>query len=76
MPAIDGTGLHALEAFSDRLRRSGRSVLLCGAREQPARFLRASKYLERLGPENLVSDITAALARARALTQATGIGSA
>jgi len=27
-------------------------------------FLRASKYLERLGPENLVSDITAALTRA------------
>ncbi len=76
MPAIDGTGLHALEAFSDRLRRSGRSVLLCGAREQPARFLRASKYLERLGPENLFSEITGALARARALTQATGIGSA
>ncbi len=71
MPAIDATGLHALEAFSDRLRRSGRSVLLCGARDQPARFLRASKFLERLGPENLVSDITAALARARA--QANGI---
>jgi SulP family sulfate permease len=75
MPAIDATGLHALEAFSDRLRRSGRSVLLCGARDQPARFLRASKFLERLGPENLVSDITAALARARALTQANVVAS-
>jgi SulP family sulfate permease len=73
MPAIDATGLHALEAFSDRLRQSGRSVILCGARDQPARFLRASKYLERLGPENLVNDITAALARARA--QANGVGS-
>jgi SulP family sulfate permease len=75
MSAIDATGLHALETFSDHLRKSGRFVLLCGARDQPARFLRASKYLERLGPENLVSDITAALTRAHDLTQANVVGS-
>jgi SulP family sulfate permease len=67
MPAIDVTGLHALETFSDRLIRSGRTVLLCGARDQPARLLRASMFLRHLGPEDLVSDITTALARARAL---------
>ena len=36
MTAIDATGLHALEQFSDRLRKTGRSLLLCGARDQPA----------------------------------------
>ena len=36
MTAIDATGLHALEVFSDRLRKTGRTLLLCGAREQPA----------------------------------------
>ncbi len=39
MTAIDATGLHALEIFSDRLRKTGRTLLICGAREQPARML-------------------------------------
>jgi SulP family sulfate permease len=67
MPAIDATGLHALEQFYDRLQRSGRSVLLCGARDQPLRLLRGSTLLEHLGAENLVSDIETALARAQSL---------
>jgi MFS superfamily sulfate permease-like transporter len=32
MTAIDATGLHALEMLSDRLKKSGRTLLLCGAR--------------------------------------------
>src|SRR6202050_4573307 len=32
MTAIDGTGLHALEVFSDRLRKTGRTLLLRRAR--------------------------------------------
>ncbi len=31
MNAIDATGLHALERLSDRLKRSGRTLVLCGA---------------------------------------------
>jgi sulfate permease, SulP family len=67
MPAIDATGLHALEQLSDRLRGSGRSVLLCGARDQPLRLLRGSPFLERLGSENILGDIETALARAQLL---------
>jgi SulP family sulfate permease len=35
MTAIDATGIAALEELADQLRRSGRSMLLCGARPQP-----------------------------------------
>jgi len=39
MTAIDGTGLHALERFADALKASGRTLLLCGMRDQPARMM-------------------------------------
>ena len=32
MTAIDATGLHALEVLSDRLKASGRTLIVCGAR--------------------------------------------
>jgi SulP family sulfate permease len=67
MQAIDATGVHALEQVRDRLRRSGRHVLLCGARDQPLRLLRGSTFLQRLGPENLLSDIGTAITRAEYL---------
>jgi sulfate permease, SulP family len=36
MTALDATGIHALEQFSDRLHKMGKTLLLCGAREQPS----------------------------------------
>jgi sulfate permease, SulP family len=67
MQAIDATGVHALEQVTNRLRGSGRHVLLCGARDQPLRLLRGSTFLQRLGPENLLSDIGTAITRAEYL---------
>ena len=67
MTAIDATGLHALERFSDQLRRSGRTLLMCGARHQPAKFLAKAEFIEEIGRENIVPHVEAALARARAL---------
>jgi SulP family sulfate permease len=65
MTAIDGTGLHALEALGDRLRKSGRSMLLCGARDQPAQFLNQAAFVEHVGPRNFLPHVEGALARAR-----------
>jgi len=65
MTAIDATGLHALEQFSDRLKKSGRILLLCGARDQPARFLDQAEFVEHVGPENILPHVEAALDRAR-----------
>ena len=44
MTAIDGTGLHALERFADALRASGRTLLLCGMRDQPARMMERAAF--------------------------------
>jgi SulP family sulfate permease len=65
MTALDATGLHAIEQFSDRLRRTGKTLLLCGAREQPAQLLARSDFLKHVGAENVLPHIQDALARAR-----------
>jgi sulfate permease, SulP family len=65
MTALDATGLHELERLAQRLRDSGRTLLLCGARSQPAQLLRQSPFLQYLGEENMLPHVEAALSRAR-----------
>jgi sulfate permease, SulP family len=64
MTALDATGLHALEVFANRLRKSGRILLLCGARDQPAQLLQKADFTEHIGRENVLPHIEAALQRA------------
>lgn len=64
MTALDATGLHALESLADRLKASGRTLLLCGAREQPARLLQKAEFRHHVGAENILPHIEAALTRA------------
>ena len=64
MTAIDATGLHALEQLADRLKRSGRTLLLCGAPPQPSTMLQRTEFVEHVGPDNILPNITAALQRA------------
>jgi SulP family sulfate permease len=67
MTAIDGTGLHAVEHFAEVLRASGRTLLLCGMRDQPARMMERAEFHEHIGDENMLPSLEAALVRARAL---------
>ena len=69
MTAIDATGLHELEKLAARLRATGRTLLLCGARSQPEQFLRQSPFLRYLGEENMLPHVEAALSRAREVYQ-------
>ena len=69
MTAIDGTGLHALEHFADLLHASGRSLLLCGMRDQPARMMERAEFHAHLGTENLLPSVEAALDRAREILE-------
>lgn len=69
MTAIDATGLQALEQFADRVHRSARGLILCGAPEQPARLMRQAEFEEHVGTENICANISQALGRARALHQ-------
>ncbi len=64
MTAIDATGLHALEGLNDRLRRSGRTLLLCGARTQPAELIRQVEFVRHVGARNILPHVDAALKRA------------
>jgi SulP family sulfate permease len=75
MTAIDATGLHALERFSDRLKQSGRTLVLCGARDQPAAFLDQAEFVEHVGRHNIVPHVQAALERAHEIqSRFSGIG--
>ena len=75
MTALDATGLHALEELSKRLHKAGKTLLLCGAPEQPAEIIARSGLPERIGPENVLPNIQMALARAReVLEDFSGIG--
>ena len=65
MTALDATGIHAIEGFSERLHKAGKTLLLCGARDQPAQLIAQSDLLEQIGPENVLPHVQAALARAR-----------
>jgi SulP family sulfate permease len=71
MTAIDGTGLHALEDLADRLHASGRHLILCGAREQPARLMEQAEFHDHVGLENICPHVQAALERAQALHHST-----
>jgi SulP family sulfate permease len=74
MTAIDATGLLALEELADRLHASGRTLILCGARPQPATLMRQAAFERHLGRENICPHIQAALDRAKRLRdQATAI---
>src|SRR5271156_1328457 len=65
MTALDATGIHALEQFADRLHKAGKTLLLCGARDQPSRLIARSNFLKRVGAENVLPHVRAALARAK-----------
>lgn len=65
MTAIDATGLHAIEVFAKRVTQSGKVLLLCGARDQPAGLLKQSDFVEHIGERNILPHIAGALARAR-----------
>lgn len=65
MTAIDATGIAALEELADRLKQSGRSMLVCGARPQPAALLAEAGFADHVSPENICDNITVALDRAR-----------
>ena len=67
MTAIDATGLHALESISDRLRKTGRHVILCGARSQPRRMMARAEFKEHFGEKNICKHVSEALRRAREL---------
>ena len=67
MTAIDSTGLQALEDLAQQLAGSDRTLLLCGAREQPKQLMEQSQFEDLIGKGNMCPHIQAALSRAEAI---------
>ena len=64
MTALDATGLFALEEVAKGLQATGRTLILCGAREQPAQLIHQAEFEDIIGRENVCENVHAALRRA------------
>lgn len=64
MTALDATGLFALEEVAKQLHASKRTLILCGAREQPAQLIHQGEFEEVVGRENICANVEEALRRA------------
>lgn len=67
MTALDATGLHAIENLAVRLHDTGRTLILCGMRDQPKAMMARADFQAHVGAENIVPTVQAAMARARTL---------
>ncbi len=67
MTAIDATGLHAIEQFYEKIHKSGRTLLLCGVRGAPKRFIYTSPLPKTMGARNILPNIRSALHRAEVI---------
>jgi sulfate permease, SulP family len=64
MTALDATGLFALKQVAEELHATGRTLILCGAREQPAQLIRQAEFEEIIGRENICQNVHSALRQA------------
>jgi len=67
MNALDATGLRAFEDLADVLHQSGRTLLLCGARKQPAHLMERADFHSHVGDQNICANIDEAVRRAEQL---------
>jgi sulfate permease, SulP family len=64
MTALDATGLFAIEEVARQLHTSRRTLILCGAREQPSQLIHQAEFAEVIGEENICENVQEALQRA------------
>src|SRR4030081_2772697 len=61
MTALDATGLFAMEEVAKKLHATGRTLILCGAREQPAQLIHQAEFEDIIGRENICENVQAAV---------------
>ena len=64
---LDTTGLDALENVHKTLQKNGCTLILCGPNHQPLSLMTRTGFLDRLGVDNCVEDLSHAIMRANAL---------
>ncbi|MEI8195519.1 MAG: SulP family inorganic anion transporter [Phycisphaerae bacterium] len=65
VPAIDASGMHALEEFYYKCKRQGTRLLLAGVHAQPMFALMKYGLTDRIGEQNMFGNIDDALEEAR-----------
>ncbi len=66
VPAIDATGMHALEELYEKCRRDGTRLLLAGVHAQPLTALMDYGLYDKIGEGNMFGNVDDALDEARA----------
>jgi SulP family sulfate permease len=61
MTALDATGLFAIEEVAKQLHAGKRTLILCGAREQPSQLIHQAEFAEVIGKENICDNVQEAL---------------
>jgi SulP family sulfate permease len=69
VPAMDATGLRALELIRHKFAQKGANLLLSGVQPQPMKLLYNAGFAERLGLDNFCANTEVALERARRLIE-------
>lgn len=66
VPAIDATGLHALEVTIEKLHRDGVRIFLSAVQPQPMKVMFEAGLFDRLGAHKFCANLDDALGRVRA----------
>lgn len=72
VPAIDATGLRALEIMLEKFHRRGVQLVLSGVQPQPMKVLYNSGFVDRVGLDNICANVDDALDRTHRLLAAPG----
>jgi len=65
VPAMDATGLRALEIIVKKFHAQGVRILFSGLQPQPMEVLFKSGFVDRIGLHKICGDVEAALAMAK-----------
>jgi sulfate permease, SulP family len=71
--SVDSTGIDTLQSLARTLTANGGTLIFCGLTRQPEAAVRRSGFAERLGAENVVGHLAAAIIRAHAIAGQRGI---
>jgi SulP family sulfate permease len=67
---LDATGIALIRELQKKNTRNGTQLVLAGVQPQPVAAMRNAGVISAIGEDNITSDITAALERARAIIDA------
>ncbi len=67
VPAMDATGLRALEDVVEKSQKDGIKVILFGVNDQPLKVLNTAQLIDKIGKENIQKTLPQAINRAETL---------